>query len=176
MKKLSADIFPILENAGYDVSLIKKAKRSQQVRKMWAHVVEDFFLDHTNSVYIFEEEGMKILVVYVDESIFAAELNGRRELIKLKFLQEFNEKIDEFKIHISRGSYKKNYPYKQKEIPSYEEPVKPIALSQEELVSIQQQISTIENEAIKKSLYKAMVTDLQWKKGISEKNSKKDES
>ena len=54
------------------------------------------------------------LVVYVDNSMCAAELNARRELIRLKYREEFNTIIDVFEIRISRGSYKDNYPFKDK--------------------------------------------------------------
>lgn len=51
------------------------------------------------------------LVVYVDSSLVAAELNARRELIRLKYREQFHTVIDVFEIRISRGAYKDKHPF-----------------------------------------------------------------
>lgn len=160
--------YSLLASLGCEEDIIKRGIRAQEVREMWAKVVEKIFLDHTNAVFLLLKEGEKTLIVYVDESIFAAELNGRRELIKLKFLELFNENIDNFEIYISRGAYKKNYPYK-KNPPSYQEQAQPVPLTDEEVETLFRQSEVIKNKELRNSLLKAMVSDLEWKKGINEK-------
>lgn len=161
MKKLSLGIKQYISLLGGDESLAKKAHRAAQVRSMWEECVEPVFLNHTNSVYIIKEKEDKILIVYVDESIYAAELNARRELIKLKLLQNFGEDISEFRILISRGAYKKNYPYRNnnKKIPTYQ----PRKLTEEEKEIISSTSALIDDEKIKKSLEQAMINDWKWK-------------
>lgn len=174
MKKMSSNLFSVLDSLGCDESLIKKNRRAIKVRKMWAEIVEDFFLEHTNSVFILNENNQKTLIVYVDESIFAAELNGRRELIKLEFLKKFNEEIDEFKICISRGSYKKNYPFKEIKTDHYKDDVSSVPLTEDEIKFLYSQTESIKNIATRNALLKAMISDLEWKKGINDKNPKKE--
>jgi len=177
MKNISFNLESVLKQAGCDEELLNKRRRIKQVKEMWAAVVEDIFLDHTNSVYIINDEvkgkevKVKKLIVYVDDSIISAELNARRELIKLKFKEKFQEDIEEFEIHISHWKTKNNYLYKNDEQPSYIESAKSIPLTSEELDEVKKQVGIIKNDQIRKSLYKAMVTDLEWKKGISEQKS-----
>lgn len=165
-------MYSVLTSLGCDEELVKKNYRTMQVKEMWSEVVEEIFLDHTNAVFILNENNKKVLIVYVDESIFAAELNGRRELIKLKFLQQFNEELDEFKICISRGAYKKNYPFRETDLPSYVEQVQPITLSEDELNNLHAQTKEVKNPKIRNTLLKAMIADLEWKKGLDEKKPK----
>ena len=110
MKSFSSVLQNSLRSTAASSELAAKAARANKVKQMWREAVVPVFLDHTNAVYIVREGDEKTLIVYVDDSMFAAELNARRELIKLKFLQKFNEEIEEFKILISRGRYKQNYP------------------------------------------------------------------
>ena len=113
-----------MDDAAKDASSAKKAKRALQVRSMYKTVIEQVLasdprgarvlLEHTNAVYIIHEErrgqDRKVLIVYVDEGVFAAELNGRREVIKMKF-GLMGEELAEFRILVSRGEYKRNHPF-----------------------------------------------------------------
>ena len=146
--------------------LAAKAARAGKVKQMWRESVDQAFLDHTNAVYIVREHDEKILIVYVDDSIFAAELNARRELIKLKFLQRYNEDIAEFRILISRGRYKKNYPFRAGEEGAPHEARPPRApLSPECKEELAHRCEDIGDERLRTALLKAMVSDLEWKLG-----------
>ena len=166
MKKLSKMIHRISD----DSESAKKAYRAAQVKKMWSACVEEIFLEHTNSVYIINENEGKTLIVYVDESIYAAELNARRELIKLKLLKEFNEDIRDFKILISRSSYKKNYPFKKDRQISNSLDINPQPLTEEEINKVNDVSLLVENENLRKSLKKAMISDWELKKGQNKNN------
>lgn len=108
----------------------------------------------------------KQLIVYVDDSIVSAELNARRELIKLQFLEHYGEAIDEFKIIISRGQYKKNHPFIAEAKPSYIDEVAAVALDEGERAGIAEELEQVEDERLRRSLEKAMIADLEWKKGL----------
>ncbi len=144
-----------------DSALINK--RAKQVNEIWASCVEEIILEHTNSVFIMHDNGIKRLIVYVDESLYAAELNARRELITLKLLHDHNEKIDDFKIHISKGNYKKNYPYKKK-TNYYMEKIPPIMLCEEEIREVEELVSSVKDEKIRKSLKEAILSEKKWRK------------
>lgn len=94
-------------------------QRIKTVHDQFSQVVDPFILEHTNSVYLLRHKDLldnevidKVfdLVVYVDNSLVAAELNARRELICLKYREQFNVMIDVFEIRISRGQYKEKHP------------------------------------------------------------------
>lgn len=167
MKSFSSALQRALRSTAESDVLAAKAARANQVKQMWRGMVEQVFLNHTNAVYIIREEDRKILIVYVDDSIFAAELNARREMIKLKFLERFNEKIDEFRILISRGRYKENHPFRETEPePFYVDDVRPVPLPDERIAEIESGLAEIPDEKLRKSLKRAMISDLEWKNGI----------
>lgn len=149
---------------------------SQAVKKMWRNQeAADMILSHTNTVGISKEtnykgEQYKKLFVYVDDSIILTELNALRERIKLLFKTDFGEDIQEFDIKISQGARKKAHPYKEEELPNYIDTTHPIPLSSEELSEVENRVLKVEDPALRKALKKAMVADLQWKKGLNEKN------
>lgn len=165
MKKLSETINYALDKIpGMDAGAIRKAARVRQVRDMWGQLVEPAILAHTNGVYVFTKDGRREMHVYVDESIYAAELNNRRELLKLMCAEQFNEHIDDFSIHISRGARKNEHPYaqaKKREIDA--RPAVP--LSQAELQSIEDSVSKIPDSRLREHFKEAMIRDLEWKKG-----------
>lgn len=98
-------------------------RKIKQVHAQFAACVDEFILEHINSVYMTKEEipdsgdvsreTHQILTVYVDNSLVAAELNAQRELIILKYREQFDVKVDRFDIKISRGAYRENYPFKK---------------------------------------------------------------
>ena len=172
MQKLGAGItYCIAELAG-DSEQARINLRANQVRTRYRRAIEAVYrkaapmhLAHTNNVYIMEKGGVRTLIVYVDESIFAAELNAQRELIKLHLLQEFGEDVEQFEIHVSRGKYKGNHPYAadldggQANSPS----AKPLSAAEREYV--QTTATTIQDNHMREAFQKAMTADLEWKKG-----------
>lgn len=148
---------------GIDVSELRKARRVRQVRELWAHLVEQPFLDHTNNVFVFKKNGRVEMHVYMDESIYAAELNNRRELIKLECREKYGEMVDDFYIHISRGHYKNNHPFK--DMSENERKTIPIQhLDESEMAEVEAACAKIDDERLRDSFRKAMVSDLEWKK------------
>lgn len=108
----------------------------------------------------------KQLIVYVDDSMVASELNARRELIKMQFALRYGEQLDEFKIYVSRGQYRNNYPFKEQAVLSYAENVPSVPLTPEERQSVHQRVQVIDDPLLRKHLEDTMVADLEWKKGI----------
>ncbi|WP_139651386.1 DUF721 domain-containing protein [Raoultibacter phocaeensis] len=185
MKKLSKSMPSALRDmGGKDADAARIARRTAAVQQMWAEAVgamwrnpdaAGMILSHTNVVGIVEEENhrgerYKKLFVYVDDSIVLTELNALRERIKLLFLTKFQEDVQEFDIRIARGNRKKDHPYKEEEPPHYIDTTRAVPLSNAELADVESRVSAIENETLKQSLRKAMIADLQWKKGKTDKN------
>lgn len=182
---------------GGETADVRKAARAARVQEMWrslmVHNHYEFILEHTNNVYIVHSDGLprsdgkryhddgkdasstgrgKQLIVYVDDSVVAAELNASRELIKLQFLDHFGEQLDGFKIIISRGGYKKHHPFAAQAVPAYAEPVAPVPLNDDEQQFVEQQAAKTDNPKLARALRRAMTADLSWKKGLGYKGQK----
>ena len=175
MKKLGNNIERLIAQLSSNSEEARINLRAHQVRSRYRKALEtvyrdsaQMFLDHTNNVYIMKQDEVPTLIVYVDESIFAAELNAQRELIKLKLLELFGEEIDEFKIYVSRGSYKNNHPYREEEgrhtVPV--EPLKP--LGENDAAYVRQTSSVVGDSSVRRSLEKAMTADLARKRTKNE--------
>ena len=159
------------DQARINLRAIQVRERYREVMKMVYRDTADVFLAHTNNVYIMKKNGVSTLIVYVDDSIFSAELNAQREMIKLKLLERFGESIEEFEIHVSRGSYKSHHPFLEESLEKdLSDPVS-VPLDSTELQLVQTTVHVVENEKLRKSLEKAMTADLERKKGENGKTS-----
>lgn len=181
MKKLGTNIPGLLEQMSSQNPTARLNLRINQVRARYRDALEDvygpnaqLFLDHTNNVYIMDKDGVRTLIVYVDDSIFAAELNAQRELIKLKLLELFGEEVEAFEIGISRGNYKNNHPYApseeemQGETPGQDKQARSIPLDDDERAYVEDATQGIEDPGLRERIQKAMTADLEWKKGEKE--------
>ena len=165
MKKFGRELGHLMGEIGEDSSANRKQMRALQVRERYRKVVEvsypqssQLILDHTNAVYILKKEGVKTLIVYVDESIFAAELNARRELMKLKLKELFGEEVEQFEIHVSRRNYKDQHPFKR-DSSDNQAPIKR-ELNEQEKKTIEEVVKSVENEQLKRALEKAMTAKM----------------
>ena len=145
-----------LKSIGVDNNeLIRKNRRIAQVKEIWKFVASPYILKHTNNVIIInDKKSGKKLIVYVDNSLVATEINARRELIRLKILQEFNEVINSFEIHVSYGRYKNNYIFQDEEVKPYEDYKKEV-ISKDAAIRIESKINELENIELKKAINRA---------------------
>ena len=178
MKKIGPGIQSFLTATAGDQDQARIALRAQQVRERYKEVLEkvyrqtsSLFLAHTNNVYIMKKNDKRTLIVYVDESIFAAELNAQRELIKLELLELFNEEVENFEIYVSRGAYKKNHPYLTEIEQNEEEPYTPVSLNQIEREYVKNTAQTVEALPLRKSFEKAMTAAMELTKTEKGKTS-----
>ena len=100
-----------------------------KIQNQFRSVAPEAILRHVNSIYLlFDDQGdlqkptdannleqvkEAQLIVYVDSSIAKAELNVRRELIRMKYRELFSIHIYDFVIRISRKEYLNNYPFRE---------------------------------------------------------------
>lgn len=180
MRKLGSDIPAIISAMGGDSSQARVNLRAREVRSRYKEALEsvygpmaEHFLAHTNNVYIMMKDGVRTLIVYVDESIWAAELNAQRELIRLRLLELFGEQIERFDIHISRGNYKDNHPYASETPTESQQQAPSIPLDPNERSYVSDTVSTIQDERLRESFRSAMTADMEWKKGEKELHDRK---
>ena len=178
MKKLGANISSLIAKLAGDSDQARINLRAMQVRDRYREVMQiiyretaDVFLAHTNNVYIMKKNGVPTLIVYVDDSLFSAELNAQRELIKLKLLEKFGETIENFEIHVSRGSYRNHHPYLDDSVEKEQSATNSIPLDSEELQRVCETANMVENEKLRKALEKAMTADLERNKAEKGKPS-----
>lgn len=178
MRKIGSDIQYYVANLAGDQDQARINMRANQVRDRYRSVIEmvyrdtaDLFLKHTNNVYILNKDGVRTLIVYVDESIYAAELNAQRELIKLALLQTFDEDVEEFNIYVSRGKYKAHHPYAIDDEFATKETFKPQPLDEKEQGFVKNTVETLQAPALKKSFEKAMTASLGLNKAEKGKTS-----
>lgn len=134
----------------------------KRVHQQFKEVVDPFILSHVNSVYLMRDKQnseLYQLVVYVDNSTIAAELNARRELIKLKYRERFTITIDEFAIRISKGAYRKTYPFKEEQDNQRNHKVKKRELSPEEEYAIDTLIKDLPEGKVKASFKRAITAE-----------------
>lgn len=109
------------------------------------------------------------LIVYVEDSLIAAEVDARREMIKLKFLELFGEEIDEFRIRVSRGKYKLSHPYREEAEKTAPQKAPRVALSEARIAQIDEELSTIPDKKVREALKRAMISDLEVKNAAAAK-------
>lgn len=168
MKKIGANIDYLIAELAGDSDQARINLRARQVRERYSKVIKtvyrdtaDLFLAHTNNVYIMRKDDVPTLIVYVDDSLFSAELNAQRELIKLKLLELFGEQIENFEIYVSRGSYKNNHPFIQENDGMPSKNPKRVPLDSNELQLVETTVSSIDDKRLRESIEKAMTADLE---------------
>ena len=149
----------------------RSEQAAKRIQSQFAQLVSGFILEHTNAVYLLEDDlaspsvveaakgnghRVKRLTVYVDDSTVAAELNARRELIKLKYLEQFSIKLTSFDIRISKGKYRDRHPYA--EVSDSASP-KVAELPESVRASIEEAVSSIEDEKLRASFERAMAAN-----------------
>lgn len=178
MKKLGPNIDFFLAELTGDQDQARINFRAHQVRSRYKSVMESvykqnaaLFLKHTNNVYIMNKNDVRTLIVYVDESIFAADLNAQRELIKLKFLEQFGEAVEEFEIYVSRGRYKNNHPFNLDLQQDSTSAIPSIPLDSTELQYVSNTVSNVDSSDVRESLQKAMTASMKLNKAENGKSS-----
>lgn len=183
MRKVGEDIGRAIAAMGGNSDAARINMRVREVLDRYRQAIETVYpettaalhLAHTNKVIIKdvrtvgrngEQVKVRTLIVYVDESLFAAELNAQRELVKLQLLELFGEEIEEFEIRISgRREYKSNHPYLEEKQSEPEAALPSVPLDADEKSFVSRTAGVIDDERVRKSLEKAMTADLEWKKG-----------
>lgn len=177
------DISGVIAEMGGDSDAARINMRTIQVRDRYKKALESVYsaqtahlhLAHTNNVVIKSIKGVKTLVVYVDDSLFAAELNAQRELIKLMLQELFSEEVEEFKIRVSAWKkYREKHPYIDEESENSSRKTPSIPLDDHERSFVSRVSCVIKDEKVRKSLERAMTADLEWKKGEKVKTESRD--
>lgn len=163
LKSVSGSIDSFLARMPEEVrSRVLVERRIEKVHSQFAEVVDPFILRHVNSVYLLRSksvDGMFDLVVYLDNSTCAAELNARRELIRLKYRERFDTLIDVFEIRISKGRYRDSHPFCGDAAEGKPSDAVAADMDPSESSRIDELASVIEDPALRNSFKRAMAAN-----------------
>jgi hypothetical protein len=164
--RLNAELDAYISRAG-----VSGFKDSVELKTAWEKVCGQDALDHTDNVIYSKRTHKKtqktVIVVYMDDSHWAAELSMNKELLRLKLAQTLHRPIEDIVFEVNRRAAIKRVFRKQGENKTGQaERVAPQKLTSEESGHARKMLVNIEDEKLKESLYRAIKTDLEWKKGI----------
>ena len=181
---------------GYDIgSEIEGVVRSLQrdnpdlsatarVKRAWNLSVDKRISEHVTAVFVVPNTAASEVIVYVDSSIWATELNMQSELLRLNLNIELNKDADEpsnvmrkaeqvekltFKVskeqYVARDRRLTTLQLLEAEDEDYRK-AQPVALDEEELSGLEEALSHIENDQLRDTAYAAAKANLEWKKGV----------
>lgn len=158
---------------------------SARIKRAWNMTVDKRIQEHVTAVFVVPETGATEVIVYVDSSIWATELNMQSELLRLNLNLELNrvfseylrmeddtEQVRSLSFQVSRDVYKapniKMTTFEQLEEQERRlSEIEPGVLSDEEKASLQEAAAHIENEELREAAYLAAKKNLEWQKGIN---------
>ena len=164
---LSQGVYSVFEQMLGSADEIRKQIRAAQVEEAYQQAVQDVFknaaplvLKHTNAVYCFEEKGVRQFVVYADDSSIRSSLDARQGLLEIALFKK-GIHFSQFKALASQKSIKKRHPFEKYTAC----PRKPALsdLTDEELHSVEEFVSSVEDEGVREALKQAVISDLRTK-------------
>ncbi len=160
MKNIGDEIDKLLSNNN-----TSKYKRSLILKEAWEKIAPKSILEHTDNV-VDGRQAKNSILVYVDSPQCAASLSMSKEYYRQMMEYETGFDISEifFKVS-SKTGIRKDFSKKEEEKPWYIEDVESVPLDNGELEYIKMTISVIEDEQLKETLFNAMLSDMEWKKG-----------
>jgi hypothetical protein len=143
----------------------KEFSRGIRLQTAWESIATPQVLTHTDNV-VFAPKKDSTVLVYVENSHWAAELENQKELYRILLERETDWHIDEIKFLITKKiSLKKLFIKKNNE--DNTEGKRKIALphTEKEDRYARELVSEIQDKELKERLYKAIKADFEWKKG-----------
>ena len=183
---------------------LSREKAIERIYDQFSQLVNDFILEHVNAVYLLNPQDpnesttdtqeppasrpvakpyKKRLIVYVDNSLVAAELGAQKELLRLKYLSEFNIELVEFEVNISKGRYRVSHPFvdhlpkhaphtnHQHAFCTEEEVVSRETLTKHERERIDDLTGKIEDPRLRKSFERAIAATFNKNRKLSDKDA-----
>jgi hypothetical protein len=158
--RLSTEINNFIKNNSSE-----RFSRSMRLQKAWEVVASPQALKYTDNVVFSTKSKYPCVLVYVENSHWAAELGTQKELYRLLLEQETGWEISDLKFFVTRKVMFKKLFQKKKGDQQEEARTTPLPLDEDEDRYARELVSQIKDERLKTRLYKAVKTDFEWKKG-----------
>lgn len=157
--------------------------QSLRVKRAWNSTVDKRIAKHVTAVFVIPNTNASEIIVYVDDSIWATELNLQAEILRLnmnihlhnndysKQHEDNPEQVKKLIFKVSKDKYisKENRLSTRERIEqetSRYRNAQPVSLSEEEEADLNKAFSRIDNDAIREAAYAAARANLEWHKGI----------
>jgi hypothetical protein len=144
--------------------------RDTRLQRAWEAVASSRILEHTDSVVFSTKSKQPCVIVYVESSIWAAELEAQKELYRILLEKETNWSIDDLKFYVTRKVmfkklFKKRNNEKTQEHLRDKEEKTTVFLTEEEDRYARELASSLQDKKLQDGLYKAIKANFEWKKG-----------
>jgi hypothetical protein len=140
--------------------------RSMRLQTAWEAVAPPQALQHTDNVVFSPKTKDNTILVYVENSHWAAELGTQKELYRILLEKETGWELPDVKFLITRKTaFKKLFKKREAKQKTEKAQKTAIPLTEEEDSYARDMVSPIKNERLKSKLYKAIKADFEWKKG-----------
>lgn len=153
-----------------------------RVKRAWNAAIDQRIASHITAVFIVPNTNASEVIVYVDDSIWAAELNMQVELLRLNLNIQLNkdelsnshcrpEQVEKLSFKVSKEEYISNNSnvssreHENREQQRYKK-AQSIELTDDEFSELGVAFSRIDNDAIREIAFSAAKANLEWKKGL----------
>jgi hypothetical protein len=143
----------------------ERFSRGIRLQNAWETIATPQVLTHTDNV-VFAPKKNSTILVYVENSHWAAELENQKELYRILLERETDWKIKELKFLVTKKiSLKKLFTKRKDEVSDKKKRKIALPLTESEDRYTRELVSKIEDKELKERLYKAIKADFEWKKG-----------
>jgi hypothetical protein len=137
-----------------------------QLHNAWEKIASPIALDNTDNITFSTKSKNPEVLIYVENSHWAAELEAQKELYRILLEKETGQPIYSIKFLVTRKTaYKKAFLKWREKSTTQKKSEKSIPLTKEEDRYTRQMLAKIQNENLRNKLYNAMKADFEWKKG-----------
>lgn len=148
------------------------AYTSAKVSILWEKAAGPLVAKHTTGAYLRDGE----LVIYVDGSAWATELTAMAERYRTSINEGLGkETVKSLRFTVSRKVVEEHrFSRIEQELEDFytEDRVESIPLTETEREQVVSSASVIPDEALREAAISATIKDLEWKKGIADRNSR----
>jgi hypothetical protein len=143
----------------------KEFTQGLKLHAAWEATATPKSLDHTDNVVFSTRAAQPVILVYVDDARWAAELTATKEVSRLMMERELAQPIHDIKFLVSKGDtfknvFKKSATQHNKEASAQNTH----SLTKEEEQEVQELVAPIKDTELKQKLYSAIKKDMEWKK------------
>lgn len=155
-----------------------------RVKRAWNLSVDKRIAEHVTAVFVVPNTAASEVIIYVDSSIWATELNMQTELLRLNLNIELNkdenvtpgvvrkaEQVEKLTFKVSKEKYitRERRLTTLQLLEAEEEEYRnasPVALDDDELSGLEEVLAHIDNDKLRDAAYAAAKANLEWQKGI----------
>lgn len=144
----------------------RKMLRGVKLQQAWERLAPAAVLKHTDNV-VESKKQKDAVVVFVDSPHVSAELSMSKEYYRQVMEYEIEEDISDIFFIVSRATgIRKQFEKEEEKDPWYQDNCESVPLDDGELAYARMSVECIEDENLRETLFNALVSDMEWKKGI----------